>query len=90
MLGNMNTLGLLPYTGSFAKLGIGYEPMPGLGKPPFCIPQCLRVSVVSNLILRWVVALVLARKKIRINHGDTEARRRRVCLNLNRSAWRSA
>ena len=31
----MKTLFLLPHIGSFAKLGIGGEPITGLGKPPF-------------------------------------------------------
>ncbi len=60
MVGEMHTLCFLPYTNSFAKLGIGGEPITGLGKPPFCFPRCLSVSVVSNLIPRWVVAPVPA------------------------------
>ena len=42
MVGELHTHCLLPYTGSFAKLGIGGEPITGLGKPPFCLPPCLR------------------------------------------------
>ena len=60
MVGELHTHCLLPYTGSFAKLGIGDEPMPSLGKPLFFRSRCLRASVVNNLIQRWVVAPVTA------------------------------
>ncbi len=43
----MKTLFLLPHIGSFAKLGIGGEPITGLAKPPFFLTLCLRASVVN-------------------------------------------
>ena len=60
MVGALHAHCLLPHIGSFAKLGIGGTPITGLGKLPFCLTRCLRASVVSNLIPRWVVAPVPA------------------------------